>query len=54
MGTHGGWAPAWGLGTPLMHTWRLGSCLDCGHTLRTHGTALLPQCWARPLRTHDA
>ena len=51
--TRGAWA-CLRAGHIPMHTWRLGSCLSCGHTLRTYGAALLPQCWARSLHTHDA
>jgi hypothetical protein len=53
VGTHDAWALAWGLGAPVAlrlylsarhipaHTWRLGSCLSVGHTLRTRGTEIL-------------
>jgi len=53
VGTHDAWALGWGLGAPVAlrlylsarhipaHTWRLGSCLSVGHTLRTRGTEIL-------------
>ena len=48
MGTRGVWAPAWGLGTPPMHTWRLGLPQGWAHPNAHVAFGLLPQLWAHP------